>query len=103
MASLALSVASVVIGYLVLRYRVHVVVVVQPRPAKAGARTLSRSNPAQQPRDLWQREHAPDIAAALVNLGAPKDKARVIAARVCASGTNDFNSLLRAAIQEAAA
>jgi hypothetical protein len=55
MASLALSVVSVVIGYLVLRYRVHVVVVVQPRPPKAGARALSRSNPTKNRQDLRTR------------------------------------------------
>jgi hypothetical protein len=103
MASLALSLTSLVVGYLVLRYRVHVVVVVQPRRGKAQPRSISRSNAAEKRRDFCQSQHAPEIAAALVALGAGKEKARAIAARVCASGPNDFDTLLRAAIQEAAA
>jgi hypothetical protein len=103
MASLALCVTSLVVAYLVLRYRVHVVVVVQPRSGRAQPRTVSGSKTAGKQRDLCQNKHAPEITAALVGLGARKEKARAIATRVCASGTHDFDALLRAAIQEVAA
>jgi hypothetical protein len=71
MVSLALFVASVVIGWLVVRYRVRVIVVVQQRTAKSAARPGPRlSRPALAARkrsDFWNSEQAPEIATALMH------------------------------------
>ena len=101
MWTLALFLVSVVVGYLVLRYRVHVIVVVRPRPATTAQRSataLSKRTPEQPTSDS-----APvlEIASALVNLGCKPRHAKTAAERACASGGRDFDGLLRIAIQEA--
>jgi Holliday junction resolvasome RuvABC DNA-binding subunit len=101
MWTLVLFVVSVIVGYLVLRYRVHVIVVVQPRQATAVHRSASGSS--KRAPDQPTSDSAPvlEIASALVNLGCKPRLAKTAAERACASGGRDFNGLLRTAIQEA--
>ena len=100
---LALFSVSLVVGYLVLRYRVHVIVVAQPRQAKTAHRSATSSSkhvPAQSTSDSTP---VLAIASALVNLGCKPRHARLAAERACGSGVRDFDGLLRIAIREATA
>ena len=104
MAAILLFVLSTIIAWVVVRYRVHVIVVVQPRPAKAALRVASRpSERRRKDSDFRTCEQAPEIATALVNLGCKPKEARAAVERACASGATDFDTLLRIAIQEATA
>jgi hypothetical protein len=44
-----------------------------------------------------------ELASALVNLGCNRKEARAAAERACLTGAGDFDTLLRIAIQQAAA
>ena len=103
MANLALFITSLVIGYLVVRYRVRVIVVIQPRASRASALAVSGTKTARGQRDFQTSERETELASALVNLGCNRKEARAAAERACLTGAGDFDTLLRIAIQEAAA
>lgn len=98
---LALFLVSVIIGYLILRYRVHVIVVVQPRQATAFHRSATGSSKRVPEQPTSDSAPVLEIASALVNLGCKPRNAKTAAERACASGGHDFDGLLRIAIQEA--
>ena len=99
--TLALFLVSVVIGYLVLRYRVHVIVVVQPRQAAAVTRSPCGSSKRAPEQRISDSAPVLEIASALVNLGCKPKHARTAAERACGTGVRDFDGMLRIAIQEA--
>jgi Holliday junction resolvasome RuvABC DNA-binding subunit len=103
MANLALFITSLVIGYLVVRHRVRVIVVVRPPASKASTPAVSGIKAARAQRDFQISERETELASALVNLGCKRKDARAAAERACHTGAGDFDTLLRIAIQEAAA
>jgi hypothetical protein len=103
MANLAVLIASLVVGYLVVRYRVRVIVVVRPPDSKASTPPVFGTKPARAQRDFQVSARETELASALMNLGCKRKDARAAAERACQSGAGDFDSLLRMAIQEAAA
>jgi hypothetical protein len=104
MTSFFLFLLSVAICYFVFRYRIHVIVVVDPRPLKRTGRVANTSSRGTtKPPASRDPEHVPEITAALVNLGCKPKEARLAAERACGSGAKDFDTLLRVAIQEAVA
>jgi hypothetical protein len=99
MAMLALFSISLVVGYLVLRYRVHMIIVVQPRHVTAAQQaTTSKRVPAQP---APEAPSVVEIASALVNLGCRPRHAKAAAERAVGSGVQDFDRLLRIATQDA--
>jgi Holliday junction resolvasome RuvABC DNA-binding subunit len=103
MANFALFITSLVIGYLVVRYRVRVIVVVRTPASKASISAVSGTKPARAQRDFQISQRETELASALVNLGCKRKEARAAAERACLTGAGDFDTLLRIAIREAAA
>jgi hypothetical protein len=101
MATSAFFLISVVVGYLVLRYRVHVIVVVQPRRAAAVTQSPCGSSKRAPEQPISDSAPVREIASALVNLGCKPKHARVAAERACGTGVRDFDGMLRIAIREA--
>jgi Holliday junction resolvasome RuvABC DNA-binding subunit len=101
MAMLALFSVSLVVGYLILRYRVHIIIVVQPRHTTAAQRAATSKRPPAQPAS--EAPEVVEIASALVNLGCKPRHAKAAAERAVGSGVQDFDGLLRIAIKDALA
>jgi len=124
MLSAACLLVSAAILFYILKYRVHIHVTYEAQrtpgrserkgrtvSAKVGAATRSTVRPIRQRLERDEPgsskldrsgDNLREVTSALINLGCAPAHARKAAARACSSGAQDFDALLRRAIQEAA-
>lgn len=122
MLNLLSPLVCIAILFYVLKYRVHIhVTYTKNESSRAGSQSrrsrVSGKVPGDQRAAAGPRAHdrnldhvrteasssaLRDITSALINQGCTPAHARKAAARACASDAQDFDTLLRRAIQEAA-